>query len=180
MRYSDNFFAKDSVFGLIKRGEGEHLEFVCYKENKKNLFKGKLRFYGGTIEEKEDYETCLKRELFEELNLHMKSCTLLREIRNSLGGVGYLCYAEVSNLQVLMHKEEEMGEPEWLTIEKLFKSNLVSNSKLLLYLYLLKYSPHLLNKHIDSIKLDTNFLLYLQENFDDIYKDVIARLRGGG
>lgn len=177
MRYSDNFFAKDSVFGLIKRREEEHLEFVCYKENKKNKFFGRLRFYGGRIEEGEDYKITLKRELFEELDLDMKSCTLLREIRNTLGGVGYLCYAEVSNLQDLTHKEEEMGEPEWLTTEELFKSNLVSNSKLLLYLYLLKYFPHLLSKHIESIKLDVDFLLYLQENSNDIYTDFIARLR---
>lgn len=176
---SSNKSARNSVFGLIKRGEGENIQFVCYKENKENQFKSRLRFYGGKIKEGEDYETCLKRELFEELNLHMKSCTLLREIRNSLGGVGYLCYAEVSNLQDLVHKQKEMGEPEWLTIQELFRSNLVSNSKLLLYLYLLKYSPHLLTKYIDYIKLDTDFLLYLQENFDDIYKDFIARLRGG-
>ncbi|MCH8519739.1 MAG: NUDIX hydrolase [Nanoarchaeota archaeon] len=178
MRYSDNYFVKDSVFGLIKRGEDENLEFVCYKENKKNKFNGRLRFYGGGIEEGETYDLTLKRELKEELDLHMESCKLLKEIRNTLGGVGYLCYAEVLNLKDLKHKEEEMGEPQWLSVEELFKSNLVPNSKLLLYLYLLSYSPHLLSKHIDVIKTDVDFLLYLQENFDDIYKDFIGRLRG--
>ena len=168
------------VFCLFSRliKEGEY--FLCYKEIKKNQFRDRLRFFGGKFEKGEDYIAVIVREMIEELEADIDNIELLVESSNIFGGISYLCCAKITNLRNLYPKKDEIGDVYWSTAEKLFKSNLTPNSKLLLYAYLLKNNVKKLNNVIQIIanyQDDGEFETFMKENDEEIYSDFRDRLR---
>ena len=119
---------KNSVLVLVPRMFNDIEKYLVYIVPKNKIFAGKYRFVGGKIKEGENYEKTLKRELREEYDVSIFNIELLYKKQNVIGGEVFLCLGIIENEPI--KKEEDVGEPEWLSAEELFKSNLVPNNKI--------------------------------------------------
>ncbi|MBU1111330.1 MAG: NUDIX domain-containing protein [archaeon] len=149
----------DSVLAVLTKEPGLD-SYLVYVDPRGKLFAGRYRFPGEKLQQGEDCFQALKRGLPEEFDVKVSDVELLYKKGNVLGGELYLCSGLIDGIPT--RKEQDVGEPEWMSASDLFRSNLVPNCKLALYVHLLRTQADTLYGLFYDIEQDQKFVEHLK------------------
>ena len=134
----------------IKRLEKNKLQkkaVICYAENEeketlmleriKEPFSGKLVAPGGKVEKKEDIETAMKREYFEETGIELKDLELkLITVETGPEYYNWILFIFKSNIKKFPTKYCNEGTLKWIKTKDLCKENLSNiDKKIIPYIF---------------------------------------------
>lgn len=165
---------KNSTLVVIPKNVDFTDRFLVYIAPQGKAFSGLYRFVGGKIKVDENYIETLQRELLEEYNVVISDIELLYKKKNVLGGQVFLCSGIIVGEPI--KKEDDVGEPEWRTVDELFSSSLVLNCKTALYCYLSRHQKETLDHLIPLLKKDDEFISFLFDEAKDLHSDLIQRI----